>query len=284
MKHLSRYLLSVIFLIVVAVFVILYTRQSVPEQAIVPREEKTIRILEGWTNQDMANYFAKNDLWPADEFLAVAGSVQAGYTGDREPNQAVLAERFSWLPAGESSLEGYLFPDTYRVFATSTPGEVIVKMLDNFDRKITAEMRSDIAAQDKTLEEIIVMASLIEKEAPITNASGGDRDAQLISGIFWNRLALGQALQSDATLSYIFSDNKPAHSGVELEVDSPYNTYKYPGLPPGPIGNPGLLAIRAAIYPAATDYYYFLTPPDSREVIYARSYAEHLQNKDKYLR
>lgn len=90
-------------------------------------------------------------------------------------------------------------------------------------------------------------------------------------------------LQSDATLSYIFDDNKPVHSGEELEVDSLYNTYKYRGLPPGPIANPGLIAIEAAIYPAKTSYYYFLTTLDGSAIYYAKTYDEHLKNKYKYL-
>jgi UPF0755 protein len=91
-------------------------------------------------------------------------------------------------------------------------------------------------------------------------------------------------LQSDATLSYIFNDSKPTHSGEELEIDSLYNTYKYRDLPPGPICNPGLMAIKAAIYPAETDYYYFLTTRDGKAVYYASSYEGHLQNKYKYLK
>ena len=92
------------------------------------------------------------------------------------------------------------------------------------------------------------------------------------------------ALQSDATLSYIFEDKKAAHAGPELEVDSLYNSYKYTGLPPGPICNPGMVAIEAAIYPAKTDYYYFLTPLKGGAVYYGKTYPEHLLNKNRYLK
>jgi UPF0755 protein len=145
-------------------------------------------------------------------------------------------------------------------------------------------MRSDIKAQGKTIYEIITMASIIEKEAPIDYSRGENKDARIISGIFWKRLKIGQGLQSDATLSYVLNDNKTQHSGKELEINSLYNTYKYRGLPPGPICNPGLLAIEAAIYPLASDYYFFLTPKGKDTVIYARNFEEHKINVNKYLR
>jgi len=145
-------------------------------------------------------------------------------------------------------------------------------------------MRADIKAQKKTIYDIVTMASIIEKEAPIDYQKDDNHDARIISGIFWGRLKIGQALQSDATLSYILNDNEPSHSGADLKVDSPYNTYKYRGLPPGPICNPGILAIEAAIYPLATDYNYFLTPKGKGTVIYAKDYEEHLKNKYQYLR
>jgi len=279
-----RYIFLLLFLAVIAGAGWLYKKSQEPEPVvIVPREEKTIRILEGWSNREIADYLAEQGLWPAGDFLAAAGSAQIGMEGGAGLDFAALRQRYSWLPEKTASLEGYLFPDTYRIFATSTPQEVIGKMLDNFDRKLTPEMRAEIARQGKTVQEIVTMASLIEKEAPIDNVGGKSEDARLIGGVFYNRLALGQALQSDATLSYVFRQAKARHAGVELEYDSPYNTYRYRGLPPGPIANSGLIAIQAAINPADTDYYYFLTPTDSRAVIYARTYEEHLRNKNKYL-
>lgn len=285
MRLVLKYSLLVGLALLGALIAWLVYRNPEPEPVvIIPREEKTVRILEGWTNKDIAEYLEESGLWPAEEFLSAVGTHQAGFTPDAKPDLTVWRGKYEWLPEDIDSLEGYLFPDTYRIYASSTPDELISRMLDNFDLKLNPEMVAEIERQKKSLTEIISLASIIEKEAPISNIEEGDRDAKLVSGVFWNRLEIGQALQSDATLSYLFSDNKPQHSGAELEVDSPYNSYKYAGLPPGPIGNPGLIAIRAAIYPAETNYYYFLTPPDSREVIYARTYAEHLQNKYKYLK
>lgn len=260
----------------------LSARQAPP---LPPPPEKTISLREGWTNLDIARYLATEvDLWPVEEFLAVVGSVQAGYSGSLAPDLSDFKVRFPWLPQEAETLEGYLFPDTYRVFASTTPVEVANRALENFQRKVNEEIRADILASGRSLQETMALAALVEKEAPINYLAGDDRQARLVAGVFANRLGIGQALQADATLSYIFNDNKPQHSGEELTVDSPYNTYKYPGLPPGPIANPGLLAIKAAINPAQTSYFYFLTPTGTRDVIYARTYQEHLQNKYKYLK
>ena len=214
---------------------------------IVYKEEKTLRIIEGWKNSDIASLLVKNNLATADEFI----QAQKDYD----------TSRFSFLADKPKStdLEGYLYPDTYRVFASSTASEVITKMLSNLDQKLTPQMRADIKAQGKTINEILTMASIIEKEAPISYAKGDNRDAKIISGIFWHRIEIGQALQSCATLAYVLGIDKEQYSAVDTKFESPYNTYLNPGLPPGPISNPGILAIEAAIYPTPSNYNYFLT-------------------------
>ena len=254
---------------------------------IVPAEEKTVRILEGWNLRDIADVLKDKEISNQEEFFKIAGKPQTDYRRVAEDTYPFdFSKEFSFLTDKPKhyGLEGYLFPDTYRVYASSTPVDVVRRFLSNFDKKLTPALRQEISKQGRTIYEVITLASLIEKEAPIDYQSGDNTDAKLIAGIFLNRLEIGQGLQADATLSYIFDDNKPAHSGTELEVDSPYNTYKYRGLPPGPICNPGILAIEAAVYPTESDYYYFLTPKGKREVIYARTYEEHLSNKYKYLR
>lgn len=255
------------------------------KEEIIYKPEDTIKIIEGWTNRDIGQYFESQGKWQREELLELVGFPTVDYRAEKDmPLPKDFSADFAFLTDKPKyyGLEGYLFPDTYRVYSDATIEDVVVKMLENFDNKLTPDMRAEIARQNKTIYEIVTMASIIEKEAPIT--SDDDYDARVISGIFWGRLSVGQALQSDATLSYIFNDNKPQHRGDELEKDSPYNTYKYRGLPPGPICNPGIAAIKAAIYPIDTSYNYFLTPKDSQEVIYARTYDEHLNNKYKYLK
>jgi UPF0755 protein len=238
---------------------------------IIYKEEKKLRIIEGWRNGDISNLLVKNNLGTNDDFV----NAQKDYD----------ISQFSFLKdkPKNTDLEGYLYPDTYRVYASSTVSEIITKMLNNFDQKLTVKMRADIAAQGKTISEILTMASIIEKEAPISYIKSDNRDAKTISGIFWRRIKAGQALQSCATLAYILGVDKAQYSEADTKINSPYNTYKNPGLPPGPISNPGILAIEAAIYPTISNYNYFLTPTGSKEIVYSATYDEHLRNKSKYL-
>lgn len=238
---------------------------------IVYKEEKTLKIIEGYRNRDIANLLLKNNLATAEEFA----QAQENFDVSKFP---ILTDK-----PKDTDLEGYLYPDTYRVFASSTATEIITKMISNLEKKISPQMRADINSQGKTINEILTMASIIEKEAPINYASGDNKDAKIISGIFWRRITAGQALQSCATLAYILGVDKAQYSEEDTKVESPYNTYQHRNLPPGPIANPGILAIEAAIYPTATNYNYFLTPSGSKKIIYAATYQEHLNNKNKYL-
>lgn len=263
-----------------------FKRFNKQEQAPLLKPEYTIRILEGWTSRDIAQYFEENGRSTSDNFFKVVGYPQVDYRDNKKLSPMLdFSLNYSFLKDKPEyyGLEGYLFPDTYRVYASSTVTEVVEKMLANFDQKLTPKMREDIKSQGRSIYDVVTLASIVEKESPLNYRSGDNRDARIIAGIFLNRLRIGQALQSDATLSYIYSDNKAAHGGEELEADSPYNTYKYKGLPPGPICNPGILAIEAAIYPIKTDYNYFLTT-DNGDVVYARTYDDHLKNKYKYLK
>jgi len=235
-------------------------------------QEKSIRIIEGWSNKDIGAYLEKNKVISAKDFTALVSSpVNQWKFNFAKPDFLNDAPK----PAG---LEGYLFPDTYRIFNDTIGEGIILKMLDNFDKKLTPEMRAEIKRQKKTIYEIVVMASLIEKEVRSTD------DMKTVSGIFWNRIKNGQALQSCATLAYILGVNKPQYSIEDTKVDSPYNTYKYRGLPPGPIANPGLNAIMAAIYPEATNYNYFLSDPATGKTIFSKTLQEHNANKYKYLK
>ncbi len=170
--------------------------------------------------------------------------------------------------------EGYLFPDTYNFLSNAKPEEVIKEMRANFDRK-TSAIKAEIARTNYTMKQIIIMASLIEEEAR------GLEDKKMVSGILWNRFEDGMLLQVDAPFYYITGKN----SGVtydDLKIDSPYNTYKYKGLPVGPISNPGLESIIAAIKPTSTKYYYYLTGKDG-VMRYSITYNGHLKNKNIYL-
>ncbi len=221
---------------------------------------------EGWTIKQMAERLDSNGFAGA-EFIALTDN----------PSQE-LKEKYSFLkeiPKGKS-LEGYLFPDTYYFAKDASAGDIIEKMLKNFDAKITDSMSAEISAQKKSLYDIITMASIVEMEV------AGDVDRKIVAGLFWNRLKIGMAFGSDATLEYVIGGNKRQHSIAETKIDSPYNTYRYKGLPPGPVSNPGASSIEATINPEETDYTYFLSDPKTGKTIFSKTFEEHIANKAKY--
>lgn len=171
--------------------------------------------------------------------------------------------------------EGYLFPDTYRFLPNEKPERIIAAMEENFKRRIEPLTR-DIAAFGRPLSEIVIMASLIEEEART------EETRRMVSGILWKRLDKGMPLQVDAVFPYIFGDTPYDLTDGDLLVDSPYNTYKYVGLPPSPISNSGLNAIQAAITPITTPHWYYLSDKDG-EMHYATTHAQHLTNRARYL-
>ncbi len=189
-----------------------------------------------------------------------------------------LNEKYDFLrerPKG-TTLEGYLFPDTYFLADKETALSLLNKFLDNFQRKVNEEVRSSIREKGLNLHQVLTMASIVEKEAK------SDEDRRLIAGIFWKRFKQKHPLQSDATLSYILKTNKVKYSNKETNIDSPYNTYKYVGLPPAPICNPGLEAILATINPQQSDYFYFLNDAQTGETVFSKNFAEHKRNKLKH--
>ena len=177
----------------------------------------------------------------------------------------------------EMDIEGYLFPDTYQIVYGSKIEEIVRAMLKNFDKKLTLDLREEIKQQKKTIFEIITMASMIEKEVRTKE------DKELVSGILWKRLKQGIPLQVDATIAYITGEQTSKISKTDTQIDSLYNTYKYRGLPLGPISNPGLESILAAIYPKSSEYWYYLSTPDGT-TIFSRTLEEHNVAKAKYLK
>jgi len=175
------------------------------------------------------------------------------------------------------NLEGFLFPDTYQFPLRVSGEEVVKKMRDNFDKKLTPDLKKEIQRQGKTISEIITMASLIEKEV------SKNEDKELVSGILWKRLKNNIPLQVDATITYITGKRTTKISKEETQIDSPYNTYKYLGFPPGPICNPGIDSIKAAIYPKNSEYWYYLSTPEGK-TIFSKTLEEHNIAKEKYLR
>ncbi len=193
---------------------------------------------------------------------------------------ARVAAAFPGISAADFSAaghpyEGYLFPDTYLFSTSADAASIVAAMRANFNAKIQS-LSGEIQASGHSLSDIVIMASLVEKEA---RSSGAKR---MVAGILWNRLRRGMPLQVDSVFGYIYGRSTYAPSLADLRVNSPYNTYLHKGLPPGPIDNPGLDSLEAAANPAKTNYLYYLTGTDGR-MHYAMTYAEHQANRRKYL-
>lgn len=233
-------------------------------------KEPTIKftIPEGYTIERIADKLAEERIVDRDVFLEMAAKTDL-----------YDSEYVKEIPADEDivhALEGYLFPETYEMRAGSTEQEIIQRMVSELSRKL-AQLPEDwplrLEELGLTFHELLTIASLIEREAAV------DAERPLIAGVIYNRLKQDMLLQIDATVQYALGEHKEVLLIVDTEVDSPYNTYKVKGLPPGPIASPGLESIRAALYPAETSYLFYVTKKDgSQEHLFAETYQEHLRN------
>src|SRR5712691_3214688 len=167
-----------------------------------------------------------------------------------------------------SSLEGYLFPDTYLFVRGLTTEEILARMVQRLRAKITPEMLDRARARGLDLHGLLTLASIVEREAVVRG------EMPLIAAVFWNRLRLDMPLQADPTVQYALGKDRQALTRADLLADDPYNTYRRPGLPPGPIASPGLAAIEAALRPAAVRYLYFVARDDRRHH-FSTTVAEH---------
>ncbi len=175
-----------------------------------------------------------------------------------------------WSETGDKSrLEGYLFPDTYDFYQGMQASSAINKFLQNFHGKLTADMYKQAENLNISLHQAIIIASMVEAEA------ANDEERATIASVIYNRLSIGQALQIDATIQYVLPERKENLSNEDLQIDSPYNTYLYAGLPPGPVSNPGLASINAALQPASTGYYYYALDMETMSHRFFVTYEEH---------
>ncbi|MCK4800111.1 endolytic transglycosylase MltG [Candidatus Parcubacteria bacterium] len=226
-----------------------------------------VTIPEGFSSEEIDERLTESGLINKGEFINFDNNIPQDFLDKYEFLKDAPADK---------NLQGYYFPDTYKYYNNSSIEEIASKMLNNFDLKLTDDLRAEIKGQDKTISEVIILASIIEKEA------GNSEDMKKVSSVFTNRLEVGKALESDATINYVTKTGRARSTYEDLEIESPYNTYKYVGLTPSPIANPGIEAIKAAINPEETDYFYFLTKEDG-EAVFSITFKEHLKNKYKYL-
>ncbi len=229
--------------------------------------ENKIIIIEGWNLNNIADYLEKQKIVKSQDFLKVTGQPR------------LFLDKFSVLEDKpiEAGLEGYLFPDTYSIPSQASSNLIIEKMLSNLEVKLSLDLRQEIRRQGKTIFQILTMASILEKEVR------SKEDKQIVSGIFWKRIANHYPLQSCATIAYALGKNKWRYSIKDTKINSPYNTYQRLGLPIGPICNPGLESIEAAIYPKKTNFWYYLSAPNG-ETIFSKTLREHNIARRKYLK
>ncbi|MBZ9572962.1 endolytic transglycosylase MltG [Patescibacteria group bacterium] len=242
-------------------------------------KEKII-IIEGWNLRDIGWYFEGEGMFQAEELFEIASFPAVDYSEATDlPQPKDFSDEFDFLKEKPKNiaLEGYLFPDTYEIEKDAKIEEIIRKMLQNFNKKITQDLREEIATQEKTLFEILTVASLLEKEIK------SYEDRQITAGILWKRLRTGWPLQVDATLTYLTGKASGELTKQDLEIDSHYNTYRYYGLPLGPICNPGLASIKAAIYYEDSPYWFYLTTPEG-ETIFSKTLEEHNIARFNYLK
>lgn len=236
-------------------------------------EDVAVVIPEGFTVYEIDRRFAELNLIPSGSLVELS----------QKPEE--FSEKFVFLPKDNIvSLEGFLFPDTYRLSQDTNAGGIIEKMLSNFEEKVYKKIPQEIASSPRSLADLIKLASIIEKEVP------GETDRKIVSGILWKRLESDMLLQVDVSVVYAWKTLNPewkpqGHSLTltDLKIKSLYNTYLYKGLPQGPISNPGWEAISAVINPENTDFWYYLSTKDG-ETIFSRTLEEHNSAVQKYLR
>ncbi len=223
----------------------------------------TLTVPEGYTLARIGMQLEEMGICTAAEFIS------ATQTADYSSSPLIAAQ-----PYNENrcfTLEGYLFPNTYEFYTTATPEEIARTMLNQLELELQGEIAQAIAESGYTTDEILTMASIIEKE------SFGQDIMALVSSVLHNRLEIGMRLQTDVTINYVEGAIKPFITGDEDRYNDYYNTYKCDALPAGPICNPGIQAIMAALNPADTNYFYFVT--DSEQTYhFAETYEQHLIN------
>lgn len=227
--------------------------------------KNTITIVEGWNLQDIGEYLESRKLYTKAEFLAAAKNSDTGFEFLKDKPKNL-------------SLEGYLFPDTYQVGEGQIQENLVLNMLSNFDKKLTPDLRQEIKKQNKSIFEIITMASILEKEVQSVE------DKKIVSGILWKRIENDMGMNVDSTINYITGKNDLRVSIKDTKINSPYNTYKYRGLPLGPICNPGMDSILAAIYPEKSNYWYYLSADGTGKTIFSKTLEEHNLAVTKYLK
>jgi len=216
-----------------------------------------IMIPEGYELKQIAAVLAREGLVDPERFLMLAQNAELVF-GEQFPVELPIP-----------SLEGYLFPDTYHFAKEQSEEAIIRQMVSRFVDVVITKVDLSLLDDKYTLHEVITLASIVEKEVIY------DFERPLVAAVYHNRLNIGMRLQADPTVRYVMTENRSRVLYSDLEIDSPYNTYRYDGLPPGPIASPGLKSILAVLEPADVDYLYFVAKPDGTHQ-FSRTFEEHV--------
>lgn len=238
-------------------------------------EYKKILIKEGMTLEEIGDLLEKEELVKKEDFFKFTGCCARNIIAAGK----IDFEEFYNLDINpfNNMLEGYFFPDTYFFPKNAEPGEIVKLVLKNFNKKITEDLKEEMLKSGRGFYDILIMASILEKEA-ITY-----EDKQMVADILWRRLDKNMALQVDASLGYTTGRNTFELLKNDLRENSPYNTYKYKGLPLTPISNPGMKSIRAAVFPKSNPFWFYMSD-ESNTIYYSEDYTEHKDNVAQYLR
>lgn len=228
-------------------------------------KQKKVTIPEGYNLKQIAKKLSESNIVDEDEFIKKANDISSFNKDYKFLNEKNI-----------NSLEGFLFPDTYE-FPLEEDEEIIIKiMLNRFNNVFKEEYYQVLKERKISINELVTMASIVEREAK------KDEERPLISAVFYNRLDINMKLQSCATVQYLLPEIKPRLLNKDLEIESPYNTYKYKGLPPGPISCPGEKSIKAALYPSDVDYLFFVAKKDGSHT-FTKTLRAHNNAKRKNL-
>lgn len=242
-----------------------------------PPSEMIKRLIGGSAASD-TNWVTIPEGYTTEQIIELL--VQKGIGSKEEYKKVVTEDEFPYpflkdAPKGIYRLEGYLFPNTYDISVNTNPHAAIDLLLRQFTKELTPEVEKQLVTMKLTVAQWVTLASLIEKEAV------KEEDRPLIASVLMNRLEINQPLQIDATIQFLLETPKPKLSYKDLEIPSPYNTYLHSGFPPGPIANPGHASLQAVLYPAQTDFRYYVAKKDGYHA-FAKTYAEHLKNIELY--
>ena len=226
---------------------------------------KTFTIPEGYTINQIARSLNEQGIVSEMDFLDEVQNGTFDFTFLRD------------CPPGFERLEGFLYPETYEVYADATAHDVILKMLSQFDALFKPEYYERAEELGMTIREVVTMASIIERESVVAD------ERPVMAGVFFNRIAQGIRLESCATIQFILGEPKEFLTNADTQIESPYNTYLHEGLPPGPICSPRMASIVAALFPDEHDYVFFVLSPDlDGSHRFSSDYNEFLRNKDEY--